>query len=158
MIRKLVLIRHGDAADRRLGETDAERTLTPEGLAALKKAYPDALAALADDHDDLQIWSSDAVRARQTAEVACEALGISAESIEFHRSLYAQDYDFFYGELMAADGVVVAVGHIPFMEEVTFDLSRLSIPFAKGSEACFEVPETGLERAELLWFVRGPKV
>ena len=157
MIRKLILIRHGDAENRRLGETDAERRLTSYGLKALQDAYPTLLAPLSADKDDLQVWSSEAVRARQTAEVACDALGLPHDVIEFHRSLYAQDYDFFYGELAAAEGVVVAVGHIPFMEEVVFDLAHQSLPFHKGSIACLEVGEEGLSKAQLAWAMRVPE-
>ena len=158
MIRKLVLIRHGDAENRRLGETDAERHLTKRGLKALQEAYPAFLAPLKDDLDDLQVWASEAVRARQTAEVACDALGIPHDAIEFHQSLYTQDYDFFYGELEAADGVIVAVGHIPFMEEVASDLAHRMMSFGKGSVACFDVPEGRLSKAQLLWFEKGPRV
>lgn len=157
MIRKLVLIRHGDADSRRLGETDAQRQLTPRGRKALQDAYPQMLAPLAGELDELQVWSSDALRARQTAEVVCDALGISREAIELHRSLYEQDDDLFYAELGAAEGVVVAVGHIPFMEDVATDLARTPLAFPKGSVACFDVGEQGLRAATLAWFERGPK-
>ena len=157
MVRKLILIRHGDAENRRLGQSDAERRLTLHGLKALQKAYPSILASLKDDLDDLQVWSSEAVRARQTAEVACDALGIPHDAIEYHQSLYAQDDDFFYGELFAAEGVVVAVGHIPFMEDVASDLAGRMMSFSKGSVACFEVPDGRLSKAQLLWFERGPR-
>ena len=158
MIRKLVLIRHGDAESRRLGESDAERRLTKRGLKALQDAYPTTLASLKEDLDDLQVWSSEAVRARQTAEVACDALGLPHDAIEFHRSLYAQDYDFFYGELEAAEGVVVAVGHIPFMEEVAGDFAKRMMSFTKGAVACFDVPDGRMSKAKLLWFESGPKL
>ena len=157
MIRKLVLIRHGDAENRRLGESDAERKLTKRGLKALQEAYPEMLAPLADE-SDIQVWSSEATRALQTAQVACDVLGVPHDAIEFHKSLYAQDDDFFYGELMAAEGTVVAVGHIPFMEDVASDLARMPIGFYKGSVACFDVPEEGLGKATLAWFEQGPKV
>ncbi|MBP3893727.1 MAG: histidine phosphatase family protein [Atopobiaceae bacterium] len=158
MIRKLVLIRHGDAESRRLGETDAQRRLTARGLEALKRDYPARLAPLADDLADIHVWSSEAVRAEQTAQVVCDALGIPYEDIEFHKSLYAQDYDYFYGELSAADGVVVAVGHIPFMEEVAADLTKRMMSFTKGAVVCVDVPTGSLAHAKLLWAERGPKV
>jgi phosphohistidine phosphatase len=157
MIRKLVLIRHGDADSRRLGETDAQRPLTPRGKVALQKSYPALLAPLAGDLPDLHVWSSEALRARQTAEIACAALGVPPEQIELHRSLYAQDDGQFYGELSVAEGVVVAVGHIPFMEDVASELARVPMSFPKGSVACFDVPEGELRRASLAWFARGPK-
>lgn len=158
MIRKLVLIRHGDAEVRRLGESDAQRRLTKRGLQALQEGYPALLAPLANDLADMQVWSSEAVRARQTAEVACDALGIPHDAIEFHQSLYAQDYDFFFGELEAAEGVVLAVGHIPFMEEVASELAKRMMSFPKGSIACFDVPDGRLSKASLAWFAKGPRV
>lgn len=158
MIRKLVLIRHGDAESRRLGETDAQRRLTKRGLDALKRDYPAMLAPLKDDLADLHVWSSEAVRAEQTAQVVCDALGIPYDAIEFHRSLYAQDYDFFCGELEAAEGVVVAVGHIPFMEEVASDLAKQMMSFTKGSVVCFDVSAGSLAKAELMWAERGPRI
>lgn len=157
MIRKLVLIRHGDAEYRRLGETDAQRRLTKHGLKALQREYPAMLAPLAQEHD-VHVWSSEAVRAQQTAEVACDVLGVARKDIEYHLSLYAQDWDLFYGELDAADGVIVAVGHIPFMEEVASELAHQMIGFPKGSIACFEVPDGDLRHAKLQWFQRGPEV
>lgn len=157
MIRKLVLIRHGDAENRRLGETDAQRKLTKRGLKALQEAYPTMLAPLAGDND-VHVWSSEAVRAQQTAEVACDALGIAHDQIEYHLSLYAQDWDLFFGELEVADGVIVAVGHIPFMEEVSSELARRMVSFPKGSIACFDVPDGELNKATLVWFQRGPEV
>ena len=157
MIRKLVLIRHGDAENRRLGESDSQRRLTPYGLKALKDAYPVILESLRDDLDELQVWSSEAVRARQTAEVACDALGVPHEAIEYHKSLYAQDDGFFYGELEATEGVVIAVGHIPFMEEVASELAGRMMSFPKGSVACFEIADERLSKAKLLWFARGPR-
>ena len=158
MIRKLILIRHGDAENRRYGESDAERRLTKRGLEALKREYPALLAPLADEADELQVWCSEAVRARQTAEVACDALGIPHERIEYHQSLYAQDDDFFFGEIMAADGVVMAVGHIPFMDDVASELAQRMMSFTKGSIACFELTGELLSSAKLAWFVRGPRV
>ena len=158
MIRKLVLIRHGQAETRRLFQDDTERHLTPQGLKALREAYPELLAPLAEDVDDLQVWASEAVRARETAEVVCEALGLSEDDIEYHASLYAQDNDYFYGELSAAEGVVVGVGHIPFVEEAAADLARHLISFTTGSIACIDVPDGDLAHATLAWFERGPEV
>ena len=157
MIRKLVLVRHGDAENRRLGESDAERRLTKRGVAALKEAYPATFASLADDLDDLQIWSSEAVRARQTAEVVCDSLGIPHDAIEPHMSLYAQDWDFFYGELEAAEGVVVAVGHIPFMHRILWKLTGEDAPFSKGSVASVVFENGDIDKATLEWFVDGPE-
>ena len=158
MIRKLVLIRHGDAKNRRLGESDAQRELTSAGLKVLQQEYPALLAPLKADLADLQVWSSDAVRARQTAEVACDAIGVPAQDIEFHKSLYAQDYDFFYGELLAASGVVVAVGHIPFMEEVAADLTGTLMSFSKGCIACVEFADDVLQKGKLAWVARPSEV
>lgn len=158
MLKGLVLVRHGDAETRRLGESDAQRRLTPWGLKALEKAYPEFFAPLRDYVDDVVIWSSGAVRAMQTAQVVADALGIDRSAIEEHASLYAQDDDYFYGELYAADGIVVAVGHIPFMEDVASYLAQKPISFYKGSVAFFDCPDGKLNKAKLVKFDRGPKV
>ena len=44
MAVNLVLVRHGQAAAKQLGQTDAERPLTPEGLAAIRAAFPKTMS------------------------------------------------------------------------------------------------------------------
>jgi phosphohistidine phosphatase len=155
MIRKLVLVRHGEAGPRRLGATDAQRELTKRGRLALEEAYPRVFAPLVRESDDIQVWSSEATRARQTAEVVCAALGLAPEAIELHRTLYSQDEDTFFGELSVMEGIVVAVGHIPFMDNVASDLAHRSLSFSPGAVACFDVPDRGVYRSKLAWFAQG---
>ena len=64
------LLRHGDAED---GSPDAERRLTPEGEEQARAAGA-ALARLGVELD--ACVTSPKVRARDTARLACEALGV----------------------------------------------------------------------------------
>ncbi|MDO4536647.1 MAG: histidine phosphatase family protein [Coriobacteriales bacterium] len=159
----VVLIRHGLAKNKRLGETDKERKLTKSGAAALEEWFPRALS-LVDTTSASELWVSDAVRARQTAEIANKTLNI--ETYRELPCLYAQDQERFLDELSQTNAdVVVAVGHIPFMEDMFARLSGNFMGFGTGAVAAIELSDTsvrkiskGLVRGSLLWFLQGPLV
>ena len=161
MALTVILIRHGEAKSKRLGETDMERTLTELGAAALREAYPRTLK-LAEVTLASELWVSTAVRARQTAEIANETLGI--ETVRELSCLYEQDHEEFLSELSQTNAdVVVAVGHIPFMEDMCGRLCGTFMSFSTGSAAAIEIDDRsvrqldkGLARGRLLWFVQGP--
>lgn len=157
MIRKLVLVRHGDAEFYGPEGTDESRRLTTRGLEALKSAYPRIFAALRDE-PDVSLWVSPAVRAMQTAEVVGEALGIDPDEFALHDSLYEQDDDEFLAELSAeGEGIVVAVGHIPFMQEMLYQLTGEDLPFKKGAVACIAITDNDRFHGTLEWFETAPK-
>ena len=67
MDRTLILVRHGRAERAQPGMADADRSLTPDGLAAL--AAPDGFARSfsllgAEERTAALIWTSPALRAR----------------------------------------------------------------------------------------------
>ncbi len=72
----LYLFRHGIAGPATLGQGDAERTLTPEGIDRLKRQA--GVLQRAGFRMD-RLVSSPLVRARQTAELLAPALGVSPE-------------------------------------------------------------------------------
>ena len=155
MGKKLVLVRHGKA-ERVWGKADFDRELTAAGLDALQRTYPHTFAQLADD--DPIIWTSPAIRARQTAEVVADALDISYEDMEEHPCIYDQDEDFLLAEIDAADdGCIIVVGHIPLVEDIVYDLTGDTIDFSTGAAAALELPDHKLKPAKLLWFAQGPK-
>ncbi len=152
MSQTVVLIRHGEAKNKELGQTDFERELTTHGAAALSKAFPRTLS-LVDVTDASELWVSTAARARQTAEIANQTLGI--KNVREMKSLYAQDQRAFVDELAQSNAdVVVAVGHIPFMEDMCARLCGQYLGFSTGAAAAVEVGPSG--RGRLLWFVQGP--
>ena len=169
MSRTLVLIRHGKAQERIEGLPDERRALTDAGSRALAARLPHALAPLktAGSGRAAEVWSSPAVRARQTAEEAARILG--CPDVRICPSLWEQDEESFLRE--AADShtpCIVAVGHSPFVGNVAERLSGTALPFSTGAVAALELPdgfgapfEDGDGReggsARLLWFVQGPQ-
>ena len=154
MINTLVLMRHGNP-DYSMDVDDLDRQLTPAGLRALEDVMPHELALLGDPQD-ITIWSSPATRARQTAEVVCHALRMSESNIKTCNALYKQDQEAFLEQMESVEGTAIAVGHVPFMEEMFGRFSGGSLRFGKGSAACFSFPSGTFSKAELRWYVQGP--
>ncbi|MGH2952402.1 MAG: SixA phosphatase family protein [Solirubrobacterales bacterium] len=111
------LLRHGEAED--AASNDAERRLTAKGKRQ-SIAAGRALAALGAEVE--ACLTSPKLRAAQTAQLACEALGIEPEEAD---GLRGGDFD--PAELAAGRGSVLLVGHEP-------DLSR-AIEAATGARA-----------------------
>ena len=107
---------------------------------------------------------SKAVRARQTAEIANETLGIS--TFREFGSMYEQDQGRFLEHLSKCSAdTVVAVGHIPFVEDLCALLTGTFLDFSTGGAAAVEISDkdmaqiaTGRVHGRLLWFIQGPKV
>lgn len=154
MVTTLVLVRHAQP-DYSTDVPDLDRPLSRAGLRSIQDAMPRELSLLA-HQDSCQVWTSQALRARQTAEVVAEVLHVDSSSIEIHPELYAQDTETFFKKLQAASGCVVAVGHVPFMEDVFAQLSGAQLRVGKGSAACFTFEEASLEHARLAWYIQGP--
>jgi phosphohistidine phosphatase len=98
------LLRHGDAEDG-AGKPDSERDLTEKGERQ-SRAAGRALKALGVQLD--LCITSPKVRARRTAELACEALGTPVEEDD---RLAGGDFDPL--EVAAGRGEVMLVGHEP---------------------------------------------
>lgn len=121
----IYLLRHGDAAH---GEgDDASRPLTEKGERQARVAG----AALASLGAGIEVClTSPKVRARETARLACEPLGLEIEETE---ALRGGPFD--SGELAAGRGDVLLVGHDPdFSEEVT-RLTGANVKLKKGGLA-----------------------
>ena len=153
MVKTLVLVRHGDAEPAVEGVDGSLRNLTRAGSDALAAAYPSVFSKL--DPTGVEVWSSPAVRALQTAEIASRAMGIS--DIETHQSLYDQNLDAFLAELDAAKApTVVVVGHVPFMDRLVERLLGEPHPFGKGAVAALDMPSDPTNHATLLWSADAP--
>jgi len=131
MAQQLWLLRHGEAEPHD-ARPDAERRLTDRGRDQ-SRAAGRALAAL-----KIEIhlaFTSPKVRARDTALLACEALGV--ETID-HAPLSAGFDAADALELMAAAGPdqrVLVVGHDPDFSQVVHDLTGGRIDLKKGGIA-----------------------
>ena len=147
MAQQLWLLRHGEAEPHD-ARPDDERQLTDRGRAQSRAAGA-ALAAL-----KIEIhlaFTSPKVRARDTALLACETLGI--QPVE-HAALAAGfDADEALALLAAAsaDQRVLAVGHEPDFSQVVFDLGGGRIDMKKGGIAALRLDGT---RGELIVLLR----
>jgi phosphohistidine phosphatase len=141
MAAQLWLLRHGEAVPH--GTDDASRELTPRGEDQARAAGR-ALAAI--DMVFHAVYASPKVRARDTARLACEALGVEpVEHEPLREGFDARDA----GELLAAseDQRVLVVGHNPDLAQVVYDLTGARVDFKKGGVA-------GIRGRELLALLR----
>ena len=123
------LLRHGDAEDGS-GTPDAERELTEKGERQARDAGR-ALKALGVGLDIC--LTSPRVRARRTAELACEALGTPIEEDD---RLAGGDFDPL--ELAAGRGEVMLVGHEPDFSSAIALVTGSRVKMKKGGIAAIE--------------------
>ena len=141
MAAQLWLLRHGEAVPHALD--DASRELTPRGEEQARSAGR-ALAAM--EMVFHAVYTSPKVRARRTAELACEALG--AEPV-VHEPLREGFDERDARELLLAgeDLRILVVGHNPDFAQVVYDLTGARVDFKKGGVA-------GVRGRELLALLR----
>lgn len=131
------LLRHGEAED---GSPDPERRLTAKGEEQARAAGK-ALERL-DEHLDVCV-SSPKVRARDTALLACEPLGVDVVE---DRRLEGGPFDL--GEVAADHGEdVLLVGHDPDFSMAVHDATGAQVRMPKGGLA-------GVDRGELKVLLR----
>ena len=139
MAAQLWLLRHGEAEPH--ASDDFHRDLTSRGESQ-SRAAGRALQAL--EVVFHAVYTSPRVRARRTAELACEALG--CEPIE-HPPLSGGFDAADARELMLPDERVLVVGHNPDFAQVVFDLTGARVDFKKGAVA-------GIRERELIVLLR----
>jgi phosphohistidine phosphatase len=148
----LYFLRHGDAGTQASGMADDERLLTDAGIAALRAAAP--LWRRLNLRPDV-VLTSPLARARQTADLFCEAIGgepIADDGLRPGAS---------WGNLARAMSAhpdarrVLFVGHEPDLSSAIAELSGAgSVRMRKGSLACLEfygIPEAGA--GEIAWLL-----
>lgn len=148
---RFYLLRHGIAVD---GTPDAERELTKEGISNTRQMAA-RLKSLGVKLDHL--YSSPLVRARQTAEIVGEALGVTVEirkevgpgfSIASLETLI-RDLD--------RDNTVMFVGHEPDFSTTITSLSGGRVIMKKGGLARIDVISDQPLLGELVWLI-APKI
>jgi phosphohistidine phosphatase len=147
MAQQLWLLRHGEAEPHD-ARSDSERRLTDRGRDQARAAGR-ALAALKVEVH--LAFTSPKVRARDTALIACEQLGV--DPIEHEPLAAGFDVDDALGLLAAAgpDQRVLVVGHEPDFSQVVHDLTGGSIDLKKGGIAAVRLDGT---RGELVVLLR----
>jgi phosphohistidine phosphatase len=144
----LWLLRHGEAADS--AAEDASRPLTSKGERQ-SVAAGRALAALGVEVE--ACLTSPKVRARDTARLACEPLGVEPEEAT---ALRGGDFD--AAELAAGRGVVLLVGHEPDLSRAIQATTGARVKLKKGGLAGIDgaVLVSLLRPAELKRLAAGP--
>jgi len=132
----LWLLRHAEAAD---GLPDDERPLTEQGTRQAE-AVGRALARIGASID--VCLSSPKLRALQTAQLACEPLGVPVEVVP---ALAGEPFD--VRELVAGLGDVLLVGHDPSFSLTLHDLTGTQARMKKGGLA-------GISKGELVLLMR----
>jgi phosphohistidine phosphatase len=123
------LLRHGDAEDGE-GKPDAERDLTEKGECQ-SRAAGKALKELGVGLD--VCLTSPKVRARRTAELACEALDCAVEEDD---RLAGGDFDPL--EIAAGRGEVMLVGHEPDFSQAVALVTGSRVKMKKGGVAAID--------------------
>ena len=141
----LYLIRHGIAVDREDPNCppDTERPLTPKGM---KKTHAAALGLRALDVQPNTVLTSPWLRAVQTAEIFCEALGYSTKKILRTDALKGTSAPSeLLRELQAMKGkVVLCFGHEPHLHLVIGHVLHTSAKITELKKAGLAILE--LER------------
>lgn len=149
MAAQIWLLRHGEAEPHG-AKPDAERELTPRG--ERQSAFAGAaLARLGVEFS--ACYASPKVRARETARLACESLGVTPELV----AALAERFDAEQAiELLAAqdsaDARVLYVGHNPDFADIVAELTGAQVAFKKGAVAAVRV--LGSRRGELAALLR----
>jgi phosphohistidine phosphatase len=151
----LFFLRHGEAEERRPGLRDADRHLTPEGIAEMQMVAA-GLAALDVKVD--RVLSSPLPRALETAQIAAEALGISAGSVVTDARLEAGAFRL--GSLQSLleteprSARLLLVGHEPDFSMVVGQLvGGAAIEFKKAGLARVEIDRVEPGHGVLRWLL-----
>jgi phosphohistidine phosphatase len=85
MPKHLYLLRHGQSTEKQMGETDKERELSPQGMreSVLMGTYLLKQKTLPE-----VIFSSEAQRAKASANMVADTLKIDSEKIIYHEELF----------------------------------------------------------------------
>jgi len=150
---QLILIRHGKAEDRTMGQDDAARPLTAKGEQELIDILP-RLKLFVPSDQEILIWSSPLLRAAQTATILADVF----------KAPPAACYDFIsLGDMAAlADELAnvtqpvtaIIVGHEPHLSEWSELISGCQLPFKKGAAAGYKLNSIYPLEGDLRWFVQ----
>jgi phosphohistidine phosphatase len=146
---RLYFFRHGDASDD--APTDAERPLTDKGRTRTANA---AKILTAMNVKPAKIYTSPRVRAKQTAAILSEALGVpphETPQLDFEFDVVHVD-DLI--ALLNDDAEVLFVGHNPSFEEVVSALvGGGDIVMKKGSLARVDILDRETLASHLVWLI-----
>lgn len=137
MASQLWMLRHGEAVPHD-SKPDFDRELTPRG----RKQAGDAGAALAALNIEFAAcYTSPKVRARETAELACERLNIDPMDEQSLADGFSRADAVALLHAHGADDRVLVVGHEPSFSHVVHDFTSARVDFKKGGIAAIRDSE-----------------
>jgi phosphohistidine phosphatase len=151
---RLLIVRHGIAAERGPGIVDDERQLTPRGRKRFRRAAQ-GLARVC--KRPAAALTSPLIRARQTAEIAAAAWG-RLDPVDVP-ALASGDDEGLEGVLATypADATLAIFGHEPHLSALLARLLGSGLPdrltFRKGGAALVQLPGRLGEGGQLLWYL-----
>ena len=129
---QVILLRHGIAENCGEDGDDSKRELTEKGMEKLKRRLPQ-IKPLIDNPEASYIWSSPLIRARQTAAILGEVVGVKDVILmNFIEKGVFQDFSAMLGEVSDKTTIFV-VGHEPYLSQWCWALAKSRIPFKKGN-------------------------
>jgi phosphohistidine phosphatase len=149
---RLYLFRHGPAGSRAEWEgPDGERPLTPEGRTVVERMCRTmAKAGITVD----AVLTSPLVRARQTAEIAAQALDVPNRLVDDDRLVHGFDREglaTILADWPRAEALML-VGHEPDFSSTVAELTGGAVVIKKAGLVRVDLDETTL-RGELVWLV-----
>lgn len=156
MSKYLILYRHGMAEEKEKAESDDLRSLSIRGKNLLKKSVS-GFETMLDTHNNVKIYSSPKVRARETAEMLSDELALddptyleflgTGGSVRLLRELVE--------DIEPGDAAII-VGQQPYLSLWSQEISGTFLRFKKGTAACFRFPNDGEgeAKAELRWYLQ----
>jgi phosphohistidine phosphatase len=156
-MKRVYFLRHGKAMSRGVwSDDDGLRPLTPEGEAEMRREAA-ALKGLGLAPD--VIVTSPLVRARRTAEIVAEALGLQDRLVD--DASLAHGFDARALAKVAAAhpdaAQLMVVGHEPdFSAAVSQLIGGGAVVMKKGGLARVDLPDGSLKRGELAWLLTPP--
>ncbi|HWQ62543.1 MAG TPA: histidine phosphatase family protein [Negativicutes bacterium] len=153
---ELVLLRHAKAEEDSPALPDEQRELVPKGRKRAQ-AVAGGLERLLTGTGNVEIWTSPALRSRQTAEIIADELGGLA--VKEHDAIYAGSLESLIAAWAEADGetTIVVVGHEPYLGIWARQLADVTVPFKKCAAAAFTLTPPDYSTGTLRWFAT-PKV
>lgn len=148
---QIALMRHGKAEDHGSRATDHERELTPQGREKVTAAAAGLVRALLQG-DQMQIWSSPKLRARQTAQILADArAGLSVAEYE---EIADGDLDGLIRQWrrLPEDTTLLIVGHEPYLSHWGARMAGVILPFRLATAACFSLDDPKTGQGQLRWF------
>jgi len=157
---QIYILRHGIAEDGQHGQSDSERSLTPEGRKKLRSVM--RAAAEAGVRPSL-ILSSPYKRAVQTAQIAADILGYEGQVLHSKALEPGASPHGVWEEIRVHkdEPEILLAGHEPLFSALTAYLlgsPRLQIDFKKSGLACLEAAQFSAEPHSVLKWYLTPKL